>query len=237
MLNPIFFYPTRLKILLKLCGQIILEVDLDDPELITKTQQLMFMPDKNIRQLLDADEYKVLEKFFKDSLGMQLEQFGKLKPLFLTQFIIPKIIDGPIASYEFKFVEMAAKYKIELAGLETVEEQIGSLDKIPYDKQADLVLETVNEFSESRVIYSQLINTYKKMDFKNFYELMFKMSKELQEFEQPLLIDRNKKWIPRIENMIKIKSCFIAAGALHLEGEDGLVAMLKAKGYKVKPVN
>jgi len=231
-----FFLPDTLEDLFKSCRQIVLEVDMDDPGFVTKTQQVMFMPDKNIRQLLDADEYKTLEKFFKDSLGLQLEQFGKLKPLFLTQFIIPKMINGPMASYEFKFVQLAAKYKIEVRGLETIEEQINSLDKIPFDRQAELVLETVDEFKESRVIYSRLIDAYKKMDFKSFYELMFKMSKELQEFEQLLLIDRNKKWIPRIEYMIKEKSCFIAAGALHLEGENGLVALLKLKGYKLKPI-
>ncbi|MGE5805494.1 MAG: TraB/GumN family protein [Ignavibacteria bacterium] len=231
-----FFLPDTLEDLLKTCGQIVLEVDMDDPELITKTQRLMFMPDKNIRQLLDENEYKTLEKFFKDSLGLRLEQFGKLKPLFLAQFIIPKIINGPLASYELKFVQMAAKYKIEVTGLETIEEQLNSLDKIPYDKQAEVVLEMVNEFNESRVIYSQLIDAYNKMDLNNLYELLFKVSKELHEFEQLLLIDRNKKWIPRIENMIKEKSCFIAAGALHLEGENGLVALLKSKNYKLKPL-
>ncbi|HVO72943.1 MAG TPA: TraB/GumN family protein [Ignavibacteriaceae bacterium] len=228
--------PDTLESLFKSCGEIVLEVDMDDPELITKTQKLMLMPDKNIKQLLNPDEYKTLEKFFSDSLGLQLEQFGKLKPLFLEQFIIPKMINGPMASYEIKFVQMAAKYKKELTGLETVEEEVGSIDKIPYKKQADLLLETVDEFKEDRILYSQIIDAYKKMDFKNLYEMMFKMSKEFKEFEQLLLIDRNKIWVPRIENMIKEKSCFIAVGALHLEGENGLVALLKSEGYKLKPV-
>jgi uncharacterized protein YbaP (TraB family) len=110
------------------------------------------------------------------------------------------------------------------------------LDSIPFDRQAELVLETINEFNESRLIYRQLIAAYKKMNFENFYKLMLRLSKELEEFEQLLLIDRNLKWIPRIEKLIENKSCFIAVGALHLEGEKGLVSLLKSKRYKLKPI-
>jgi uncharacterized protein len=131
---------------------------------------------------------------------------------------------------------MAKKYNIELNGLETVEEQMNSLDEIPFKKQAEIVLETINEFNENRQIYFQLIDAYKKMNFKNFYELMFKASTELKEFKQILLIDRNEKWIPRIEKMINKKSCFIAVGALHLVGAKGLVALLRSDGYTVTPI-
>ncbi|MGB8319426.1 MAG: TraB/GumN family protein, partial [Ignavibacteriaceae bacterium] len=132
--------------------------------------------------------------------------------------------------------QMAKKYNIDLTGLESVEEQMNSIDKIPFKKQAELVLETIKDFNENRQIYNQLISAYKKTDFKNFYDLMVKASPELKEFEQILLIDRNEKWVPRIEKMIKERPCFIAVGALHLEGENGLVALLKSDGYTVTPV-
>lgn len=131
---------------------------------------------------------------------------------------------------------MAKKYNIDLTGLESVKEQMNSIDKIPFKKQAELVLETIKDFNGDRQLYSQLINAYKKMDFKNFYNLMIKASPELKEFEQILLTDRNEKWVPRIEKMIKEKSCFIAVGALHLEGDKGLVALLRSDGYRVTPI-
>ena len=235
--QPDFFLMDSLEKKFESCQEIVLEVDMDDPGLLTKTQQLMFMPDnQSIKELLDSTEYKKLSAFFKDSLSLSLDQFQRLKPFFLVQFIIPKMINKPLASYELTFVQMAKKYKIDLTGLESVEEQMSSIDKIPFKKQAELVLETINDFNEDRQIYAQLIDAYKKMDFKNFYRLMFKASTELKEFEQILLIGRNEKWIPRIEKMINEKSCFIAVGALHLEGEKGLVAMLKSAGYTLTPI-
>ncbi|MGB8320788.1 MAG: TraB/GumN family protein [Ignavibacteriaceae bacterium] len=232
-----FFLIDSIESKFKSCDEIVLEVDMDDPEFLTKTQQLMFMPDnKSIQDLLDSADYGQLSDFFKDSLNLTLNQFQRLKPFFLVQFILPKMINKPLASYELTFVQMAKKYNIDLTGLESVEEQMNSIDKIPFKKQAELVLETIKDFNEDRLLYSQLIDAYKKMDFKNFYNLMVKASPELKEFEQILLIDRNEKWVPRIEKMIKEKSCFIAVGALHLEGENGLVALLKSDGYSVTPI-
>ena len=232
-----FFFIDSLENKFESCQEIVLEVDMDDPGFLTKTQQLMYMPDnKSIKDLLDSTDYSRLSEFFKDSLNLQLDQFQKLKPVFLVQFIIPKIINKPLASYELTFVQMAKKYNIDLTGLESIKEQMNSIDKIPFKKQAELVLETIKDFNEDRLIYSELIDAYKKMDFKNFYNLMIKASPELKEFEQILLIDRNEKWVPRIEKMIKEKSCFIGVGALHLEGEKGLVALLKSEGYKVTPI-
>lgn len=232
-----FFLIDSLEEKFKSCDEIVLEVDMDDPGFLTKTQQLMFMPDnKSIKELFDSTEYNQLSEFFKDSLNLQLDQFQRLKPFFLIQFILPKMINKPLASYELTFVQMAKKYNIDLTGLESVKEQMNSMDKIPYKKQAELVLETIKDFNENRLLYSQLIDAYKKMDFKNFYDLMIKASPELKEFEQILLIDRNEKWVPRIEKMIKEKSCYIAVGALHLEGEKGLVALLKSDGYSVTPI-
>ena len=232
-----FFLIDSIENKFKSCNEIVLEVDIDDPGFLTKTQQLMFMPDsENIRDLLDKNDYNKLSGFFKDSLNIQLDRFQRLKPFFLAQFIIPKLINKPLASYEMTFAQMAKKYNIDLTGLESVEEQMNSIDKIPYKKQAELVLENIDDFNEDRQIYPKLIEAYKKLDFENFYNLMLKASTELKEFEQPLLIDRNEKWIPRIEKMMKEKSCFIAVGALHLEGEKGLIALLKLKGYSVNPI-
>ena len=50
-----------------------------------------------------------------------------------------------------------------------------------------------------------------------------------------LLVDRNKDWIPKIEALFSRKGrAFVVVGAAHLVGPDGLLALLKAKGYKIE---
>ena len=78
------------------------------------------------------------------------------------------MINKPLASYELTFVQMAKKYNIDLTGLESIKEQMNSLDNIPYKRQAELVLETMNDFNEGRQIYTQLIRCIQKNGFQKF---------------------------------------------------------------------
>jgi hypothetical protein len=51
---------------------------------------------------------------------------------------------------------------------------------------------------------------------------------------QRLLVGRNRAWLPKIEALFSRPGhAFVVVGAAHLVGPDGLVAMLKAKGYQL----
>ena len=51
-----------------------------------------------------------------------------------------------------------------------------------------------------------------------------------------MLINRNKNWLNQLPDLMKNNSLFIAVGAGHLVGDNGLIKGLQAKGYTVKPV-
>lgn len=48
--------------------------------------------------------------------------------------------------------------------------------------------------------------------------------------------ERNLIWLPKIESQIKTGQCFIAVGLGHLRYKQGLISLLRKKGYKLKPV-
>jgi hypothetical protein len=61
---------------------------------------------------------------------------------------------------------------------------------------------------------------------------------EYPEINQALVINRNHDWLPHIEQALKEKEpVFIVVGALHLLGKEGLVAILKEKGYLVQQLS
>lgn len=59
---------------------------------------------------------------------------------------------------------------------------------------------------------------------------------KMDEMTQSLVSDRNKGWMKHIPIYIKNKSTFIAVGALHLPGEEGLIQLLRNAGYTVEPM-
>jgi uncharacterized protein YbaP (TraB family) len=65
---------------------------------------------------------------------------------------------------------------------------------------------------------------------------LFSEEDEIENFEQDFLITRNLNWIPIIVDLTKKSSCFIAVGAGHLAGENGLIRLLRNQGFSVKPL-
>jgi uncharacterized protein YbaP (TraB family) len=57
-----------------------------------------------------------------------------------------------------------------------------------------------------------------------------------QEEEAALNKDRNYRWMTKLPEIMKEKSSFIAVGALHLAGEDGLLNLLEKAGYTVESI-
>ncbi|HIF75084.1 MAG TPA: hypothetical protein EYG31_11430 [Porticoccaceae bacterium] len=60
------------------------------------------------------------------------------------------------------------------------------------------------------------------------------MLNEAPELYASLLRGRNLNWIPQIDKMLADEDVeFVLVGAAHLVGNDGLLELLKARGYKV----
>ena len=53
---------------------------------------------------------------------------------------------------------------------------------------------------------------------------------------EKLLDNRNKAWMTQLPSLFSEQSTFVAVGALHLSGKNGLVNLLRAQGYTVKPL-
>lgn len=60
---------------------------------------------------------------------------------------------------------------------------------------------------------------------------------DLAAYNDILLTNRNEKWIPEIIEQAKIKPTFFAVGAAHLGNTNGVINLLRKKGYIVTPVN
>jgi uncharacterized protein len=65
---------------------------------------------------------------------------------------------------------------------------------------------------------------------------MINASPDMAGFEDVLLINRNKNWIPVMEKNMLQSGTFFAVGAGHLPGDDGVISLLRKSGYKVVPV-
>ncbi|AYQ32132.1 TraB/GumN family protein [Runella sp. SP2] len=217
--------------------QVYLELDMDDPTIMTKMMQTSMLTNgKKLKDYLSEDDYAVLDNYFKERLKMSLAMYNGLKPFTVMSMIYMTFLDCQPQSYELMFTQMATNAKKELLGLETVEFQMGVFDQIPYEKQAALLVDMVRKKEESSKEFEKMVALYKAQDLEALVKLMDDSNWDFNGYEDILLANRNANWIPIMEKAMQAKSSFFAVGAGHLGGEKGVLSLLKKKGYSVKPI-
>ena len=217
--------------------QLALEIDMDDPGMTAKMMKTMMMSgDTQLKTLLTDNEYARLNTFYKDSIGMSIDMFNKMKPFILMAPLYNKVMNCEPQSYEMKLVAMATQQKSEVIGIETIEEQMAVFDTISYKDQIKMVLNMVDSLPKARKELSEMIELYKTGQMNSLYQVSIQSDYGMEGDEKVLLTDRNHRWISRISKMIKNKPTFFAVGAAHLGGPDGVVELLRKNGYGLRPI-
>lgn len=222
---------------IKESDQVYFEMDLDDPATLLGGIFFMNMKDSSLSQLLTPAEYAKLTSFFKDSLRMPLKSFEKMKPAMLEAFLYPKLLACKNTSgVEQELMKIAKANKKEILGFETIQQQSGVFDSIPYRVQAKSLYHTVDSLQEYKKEFAKLVQEYKQQHLSalmdNSENDLYSMSEYL-----PLLLDnRNENWVEQLKKILPQKTIFMAVGAGHLSGKKGLINLLREAGYTVQPV-
>jgi uncharacterized protein YbaP (TraB family) len=82
---------------------------------------------------------------------------------------------------------------------------------------------------------SAMTQLYRNQDIQGLYE-MVAQSAEMKDHQDLFLTKRNQNWVKALPELMHQTSSLIAVGAGHLGGPQGLIALLKSKGYQVVPV-
>ncbi len=231
-----FFIKDGLKEKFGNTDKLYLEIDMDDPAMNMKMLQLAMLKDKKLSDFFTHEEYAKLNDFFRDSIKMPLAMMSTMKPFTLFSLMLMKAMPcDQQKSYELTFVEMAKQQSKEVLGLETIEDQMKVFDELPDSAQAQMVMRYVNEFAEQRKEFTKLVDNYKNQDLDALYAAII-ASPDMEGVQDAFLFARNRRWIPVIEEAAKKEPIFIAVGAAHLPGDEGVINLLRKKGYTVRPV-
>jgi uncharacterized protein len=217
--------------------QLYLEIDVDDPAL--SMQMLQHLPMKNggnLKTLLNPKDYAKADQFFQQNLKLPLDRVSQIKPLFLAGMIYPAFLGCQPSSWEKTLAGMAASRKMNILGLETVQEQITALDGISQKEQASGLMRVVNDPFAARREVNNLTAVYKAQDIAKLYQVFQNSPDMTPQYAAIVLDNRNQRWIPRILKAAKAKPTFFGVGAAHLGGNQGVISLLRKAGYTVKPV-
>ncbi len=174
-----------------------------------------------------------------DALGLPIDPLKRFKPwslaLMLAQLEWQKAgFDGELG-LDRHFYDRAQHDGKRVQGLETAEFQIAQFDGISMEQQERLLVETLTDLDAEMASLSTLIRAWKAGDTPTVERIVLEDLKKDPQLYQRLLVARNRDWMPKIETLFnRTGRAFIVVGAAHVVGPDGLIAMLKAKGYQVE---
>ncbi len=130
----------------------------------------------------------------------------------------------------------------QVIGLETIEEQVAVFDSLGEEDQILMLKETLDTRDQLPLVFERLLEAYLDRDLTALALLgngyLGQGDPRLAEkFRRVALDDRNLRMAARLDAYLRAGGCFIAVGALHLPGEDGLLARLGRAGLRVRAVD
>ena len=198
----------------------------------------MLMKKHTLKDLCTPEEYRILDSIVKEKTGQGIFVFNKMKPFFLSAQLMQVDLkqDMPLA-LDLYFLDYSRKNNKICLGIEEFRDQINAIDALSLNDQMDMLIEGLTDTTSvlSDDMFEGLINAYIEQDIENLFELAIDTSMP-PEFNEAFLVKRNKKMARRIAKFSKTQTTFNAIGAAHLPGPDGVIALLRKKGYTLTPV-
>jgi uncharacterized protein len=211
--------------------------DLASPEImgIVATKGL-FTNGESLKTILPAATYTLLTQRMAPT-GLPMEMVAMMRPwmaaITLSGLELQKAGFDPELGVDLHYRRKASKNGMALSMLETPGEQIDYLAGLPMDVQVTQLRKTLEEGDTELREVREIAAAWRAGDALAIERLLIQSMKDSPAFYQSLVVDRNRRWIPRIESCLSTGSCFIVVGAAHMVGSDGLITMLRQKGYRI----
>lgn len=228
-----FNIPEKVTETLNHVDALVLEVNLTDPEEMQILQETMSNP-KKISDELSEIQFKEVATLVQKEMGIPLIDLDTYGLSTLHALLLTKML--PCTQFKFTETEittLAKEKQLPIYSLEKVSEQLATLEN---SYPADFMFDQLMLFESYKTDFNASIAAYKKEDLPTAVDLIMKDIYMDENATTMMQVNRNKNWVDKIPEMIKIRSNLFAVGAAHLVGEFGIVNLLRQKGYTITPV-
>jgi uncharacterized protein len=198
----------------------------------------MLPSNQSLDKLVSPKTFAAVTKRFND-IGMPIEPVKRFKPwlaaLTLMAMEWQKAGFDADLGLDKHFYDRAKTDGKTIQGLETVDYQLARFDDMSPELQDRLLAQTLKDIDTEQANLTRLVEAWRAGDAPAVERIVLKDLVEESQLYQRLLVERNKNWLPKLEALFsRPRHAFVVVGAAHLVGPDGLIAMLKAKGYTVE---
>ena len=200
-----------------------------------------FPKGESLATALSKEEYSKVQEFFNSEFGINnkvfKKKFSQLIPLALSITMTRLSLNEDLRFYDIELLKLANDFQLETYSLESIEREAKALHAFPIKDQVVALLHSIDNFEKQKSEYIKLEAAYTQGDIDKVFEYTLHPFENNQLFVDKFYYERNEEWLPKIEKMMTEQDAFIAVGVSHLEGERGLLALLRGKGYTLRPIS
>ncbi len=226
-------------------SRLVMELDLGklDPQEIAGWMQQhgTLTGDRTLRVVLGDARYAQLSGAAL-ALGAPMSLLDKQAPWMigveLAEIEYTHLGYDPAQGVEEQLLARAQADNKPTAGLETVDQELGGLEKLPRADQVRILDQTLSDLKDTEADMRVVLSAWRRGDAASLAKLLSKEYRELPALYGPLVTDRNQHWMPQIEQFLKDDhNTMVLVGALHLVGPGGLLELLTQAGYHPLQLN
>ena len=224
---------------------LVVELDVTSPHSLSVIQTSMmtlgmYSQGQSLKSELTPQTYKLLKNYLK-KIGLSLEIMQPMRPwtvmLQLSSMEMMRLGYNPSLGIDMHFLGLAKQDGKDILELESAEEQMGFLSKKDKNFQDLLLRYTLEEMHELEPLLTKMFKSWKAGDAQSLAKVVdtsLGVDPRLSEMYDLLITKRNYAMTKKIQSYLKTnKNYFVVVGAGHVVGEEGIVRILKKRGYKV----
>ena len=222
--------------------ELVLEIVEPDPQAMQALViQLAVEPTgKTLRSYFD-DELKQNYETRLASLGIPAEALDPFEPwmasVTLSAMQLQAIGLNPESGVEKVLTKAAIASGKPISGLETAAQQLGFFDNLSKEAQLFMLRSGIEGWDEGIELVQTMIEEWKDGDVKDLANLMNEAMVDQTELNEVLLTRRNANWAEWMSSRLdQPGTVFMAVGAGHIGGDEGLLDLLEDKGLKATRV-
>ncbi|WP_095084023.1 TraB/GumN family protein [Mesorhizobium sophorae] len=209
---------------------------------------MMFTDSTTLSSLLSPDDAAAMNAAL-DARGIPPATVAKMKPWMLSAMMALPACElarqsGGAPVLDVKLAEGAKAAGKPVEGLETAASQLRAMASLPLAFHMKGLVDTLKLGDKVNDINETMIVLYQRGDTGMFWPLFRVAMPDEQDdpagyaaFEETMITSRNKVMVDHAQPILARGNAFMAVGALHLPGPEGLVEDFRKAGYTVTAVN
>ncbi|MBT1706210.1 TraB/GumN family protein [Chryseosolibacter indicus] len=236
-----FMLPHEVFRLMEKCSKLAVEMDITDRNLLSRldfSRATKGEEGKSLMSDLDNTYQEKLEKILgieKNNAVMMLFKNGiddDMNPYYLTNMITVAAQMRSINNnypMDLELIKHAKRENKTVTSLETPEEQMLGIsgNMLTWEEKMVALRKSIDEYLQDSLSSKKLYEAYRK---QNLEEL-------IGDLRDTFFVQRNQNMVTRMTPLIKESSTFVVIGAAHLPFENGVLQLLRYKGFTVRPVH